>query len=77
MTGVQRALTLAASLALGVIVGAAGSYFTGSDHWWLAVPVAIAIPWFRVADPEHCLRQSRAPGPAADREGTDHPPGTS
>jgi len=45
---------LLACLAAGGIVGAVGSALTGSDLWYLAIPVAIAGAWLFVADPTEC-----------------------
>jgi hypothetical protein len=50
----RRLALLLACLALGVLVGAAGSAITGSGMWWLAVPALIAAGWLAVANPEAC-----------------------
>ena len=64
----RRATMLAVSFAVGIGIGATGSYLTGSDQWWLAVPAAIAIPWLWLANPEHCLRRPGQPEPPAGRD---------
>jgi hypothetical protein len=41
-------------IAVGSLVGALGSSLTGSDRWYLAIPLAVAIGWFFVANPLAC-----------------------
>lgn len=51
---VRRLAGLMACLAVGVGVGFAGTELSGSDAWYLAIPVAIAAGWWFVADPTRC-----------------------
>jgi hypothetical protein len=41
-------------MALGAVVGAVGRHLTGSDAWFLALPLCIVVGWFVVADPTAC-----------------------
>jgi hypothetical protein len=47
----------------GIALGLAGQAVTGEDAWFLAVPLAVAAGWWRLADPGKCT------GPPADGEG--------
>lgn len=49
-----RAWALLSVLAAGVAIGASGAGLTGSDWWWLAIPVLLTAAWLRVADPTRC-----------------------
>lgn len=51
----KRLFLLFGAIAIGCAAGVAGQHVTGSSAWFLAVPVAIMIAWFRVADPTRCL----------------------
>ncbi|HZW25235.1 MAG TPA: hypothetical protein VFF26_07115 [Gallionella sp.] len=54
-TDVRRRLAwLLACIGTGVIVGWVGSSLTGSDNWYLAIPVAVAVGWLFFADPSRC-----------------------
>jgi hypothetical protein len=55
--GRQRLYLFVACLTTGIGVAVAGSAISGSDWWYLAIPVAIAIPWMFLANPEQCLRR--------------------
>lgn len=55
-SGRRRLYLLIACITGGVAIGVVGNAITGNDWWYLAVPVAIAIPWLFLADPERCLR---------------------
>lgn len=59
----KRVGWLLACFSAGGIVGVVGSAVTGSDLWYLAIPVAVASVWMIVADPTKCepLRD-RGPG---------------
>ena len=46
-------------LAAGMAVGAAGHALSGDSAWAVAVPVALAVGWWRVADPSRCTRSPR------------------
>lgn len=50
----KRVGWLLGSFAAGAIVAAVGSSMTGSDLWYLAIPVAVASVWLFVADPTKC-----------------------
>lgn len=53
-----RAIALLAVLGTGGLLGAAGYWLTGSQHWFLAIPGALAVGWLFLANPLAC-----APGP--------------
>lgn len=55
MTPVRRLLLLLALLGAGLAIGLLGSWLSGSPLWYLAIPVALAAGWLRVADPTQCL----------------------
>lgn len=54
-TPVRRLVLLLALLAAGTAVGVLGSWLSGSALWYLAIPVALAAGWLRVADPTQCV----------------------
>lgn len=62
--GLERLGWLLACIAVGALVGVVGSVLTGSDLWYLAVPVAIAAVWMFVADPTQCEPARRGRGRA-------------
>lgn len=49
-----RLQALAAVLAAGVALGAAGAWLSGTPVAWLAVPLALAVAWLVLADPLAC-----------------------
>lgn len=51
----HRLVWLVLCLAAGVAAGMAGAWFSGNLYWYLAIPVALAIGWLRVANPEECI----------------------
>lgn len=53
MTG--RMAWLVACLAAGGIIGAVGHALTADAAWVLALPAALAVGWWFVADPQRCL----------------------
>lgn len=60
----RRLALFVAALATGVGTGVAGYAVTGSEAWFLAIPVALAVPWWFLADPTSCTaprRPDRAP----------------
>jgi len=60
----RRRLALLVALAVvGWVVGAAGSAASGNDYWYCAIPAAVALGWFFVADPTQC-----EPGRGAPRD---------
>ncbi len=60
--GLSRRLTiLLAAAGLGVLVGIVGLALTGHEHWFLALPLAIELPWLFVATPERCAPKREPP----------------
>ncbi len=60
----RRLALFVAALTVGVGAGVAGYAITGSEAWFLAIPVALAVPWWFLADPTCCTapqRPDRAP----------------
>lgn len=59
----RRAMLLATTLAAGTAVGALAWWATGSPWAWGAVPAALALVWWRVADTTQCepVRTPSAP----------------
>lgn len=49
-----RVWWLLGCFAVGGIVGLVGSTLTGSDLWYLAIPIAVAFVWMFVANPTEC-----------------------
>lgn len=49
-----RVVALLAVLVLGVLLGAAGTWLTGSSFAWLAVPLTLAVAWWFLANPLAC-----------------------
>ena len=47
--------------AAGWLVGAAGSAVSGNAYWYCAIPAAVALGWFFVADPTQCEPDRRTP----------------
>ena len=58
----RRASALLAVLGTGALLGAAGHWLTGSQHWFLALPGALAVGWLFLANPLAC-----ASGPQGGR----------
>lgn len=54
VSSLKRLGWLLGCFAVGGIVGFVGSTVTGSDLWYLAIPVAIAGVWMFLADPTKC-----------------------
>jgi len=50
----RRVVWLAACTALGAAIAAAGNETRESAYWVLAIPLAIALGWLRMADPSQC-----------------------
>ncbi len=50
----RRAIALLAVLGTGALLGAAGHWLTGSQHWFLAIPGALAVGWLFLANPLAC-----------------------
>ncbi len=60
-----RAIALVAVLGTGALVGAAGSWLTGNQQWFLAIPAALAVGWLFLANPLACTPEPPAStGPA-------------
>ena len=55
-----RAIALVAVLSTGALLGAAGSWLTGSQHWFLAIPGALAVGWLFLANPLACTAEPSA-----------------
>ena len=62
----SRLALLVALAAAGWVVGTAGSAASGNAYWYCAIPAAVALGWFFVADPTQC-----EPGPGAPRNGRE------
>ena len=52
-----RVAALLACAAAGTAVGAVGSALSGDAAWYAAIPVALALGWWFVADPTACERR--------------------
>ncbi len=50
----RRAIALLAVLSTGALLGAAGHWLTGSQHWFLAIPGGLAVGWLFLANPLAC-----------------------
>jgi hypothetical protein len=55
---VRRLILLVFTLGVGLAIGWFGQWLTGEAAWFLAIPGALAIVWFRVADTRLCLGAS-------------------
>jgi hypothetical protein len=62
---VPRVIALVAVLGTGALCGAAGSWLTGSQHWFLAIPGALTVGWLFLANPLACTPTPSASGGAA------------
>jgi hypothetical protein len=51
----RRVALLLISVLIGLGVGTVGYHFTTDQAWFLAIPLAVALAWFTVADPTKCL----------------------
>lgn len=51
----RRLLLLLACLFAGALVAVVGHGLSGSSAWALALPLALAIGWWAVADPTACI----------------------
>ena len=49
-----RVWALLAVLGFGAMLGASGSWLTGSPYWFLAIPGSLAAAWLFLADPSAC-----------------------
>lgn len=58
----RRLAALAASLGAGGAVGVLGHALSGDERWFLAVPLAVVVAWWRVADPTRCAGSGCAIG---------------
>jgi len=50
----SRIALLVLCVIIGAAVGFVGRSLTGSDAWFLAIPLCVAVGWFVVADPSAC-----------------------
>ncbi len=57
----SRLALLVALMAAGWLVGAAGSAASGNAYWYCAIPAAVALGWWFVADPTQCEPDRREP----------------
>ncbi|MGE5169422.1 MAG: hypothetical protein ACM3JC_03515 [Rudaea sp.] len=63
-THLRRLAGLVGCVAAGALVGFVGRAITGSDFWYLAIPLLIAIAWLFVANPTACERPTQMQGKA-------------
>lgn len=49
-----RVAALLSVLATGSLIGAGGAWITGDDHWYVAIPAALAAGWWFLANPLAC-----------------------
>lgn len=61
----KRLAWFLACLSAGAAAGMAGAWFTGNPSWFLAVPVALAVGWLFVANPDECNQPSTRRADAA------------
>jgi hypothetical protein len=66
----KRLILLASCSAVGCAAGFIGSSVTGSEGWYLAVPLVIAIAWLFVAKPSEC--EAPLSPPERVRPGSKH-----
>lgn len=66
-TALRRLAALAASGGIGAVAGWVGQAVSGDERWFFAVPVAIVVAWWRVADPTQCAGGACAIGDARPR----------
>lgn len=52
----KRLLLLVATILAGAVAGAIGHRLSGDPRWYGAIPVALALVWWFVANPEDCTR---------------------
>lgn len=50
----KRLVWLAVCVAAGAGIGAAGHWLSGDTAWYLALPAAVAVGWWFLADPSRC-----------------------
>ncbi len=61
MTVLRRFILLGVCLVAGSAMGILGALATGSEWWYLTVPIAVALGWLWVGTPEQCTRAERKP----------------
>jgi hypothetical protein len=54
----KRLAWLLVCLAVGAVVGVAGSTITGAAYWYGAIPIAVAVGWLVFANPSACETQA-------------------
>lgn len=64
----RRIAWLAACIASGTALGAAGWLMSGDSAWFAAIPATLAAGWLFVADPTQCGAPRRGAG---GEDGTD------
>jgi len=57
----RRFVLFVMCLGAGGVIGVLGALATGSEWWYLAIPVAVAVGWLRVGTPEQCAPPDRWP----------------
>lgn len=74
----RRLAWLLACLAGGAAIGGLGHAFTGSEAWYVAVPLVLALGWWRLAEPDRCatLPLKRRGHTAADAPESESLPAT-
>lgn len=55
----RRVQALCAVLAAGALLGTAGAWLTGSQYAFLAIPGALVVGWWFLADPLACAAGTR------------------
>ena len=68
----RRAVALMWAAGAGVAVALGARWLGADDRAWLALPLAVALGWWRVGTPDQCLAPP-ATGAAADASRSDQP----
>ncbi len=63
-----RAIALLAVLSAGALLGAAGNWLSASQHWFLAIPGALAVGWLFLANPLACAPARPSAGASSERD---------
>ena len=61
MTVLRCFMLLGVCLVAGSAIGVLGAFVTGSEWWYVTVPIALALGWLWVGTPEQCTRAERKP----------------
>lgn len=62
----RRAAALAGALVAGVVIGIVVERLAGTAWGYVAVPLAIVVLWWRLADPTQCAADASRPHPPRD-----------